>query len=349
MSKILLVYDDFAELNATELSLKKSGFDVIGLTNEYTVKDQIVSFNPDILVGLGNSQRVGSLSVGKKLKEMNRWAGKSVLIFPKGYELPADDLIRMRMDMLLESPISVIRLIQVICKLLKLDEKQVIEKLAKSFAKDRADNLAFASYDSDTVKVIQNIQGELENLGTEKNIILPELDASTLENLTKQTVTVEREEVAKESKKSFFDKEAESSSVVVPLAKNEDPFAALISELKGESKENVKIVPDANSGTGSVKTQTKPAIALEDVVDFEAVGKQIKDEIAQSVSELSDKVKKYTQMTEQLHLYPESTIKKVKAKKQLYELKKGWSPNELEDQDEARREFVTHLFKTQKE
>ncbi|OYZ13570.1 MAG: hypothetical protein B7Y39_17345 [Bdellovibrio sp. 28-41-41] len=333
MSKILLVYDDFAELNATELSLKKSGFDVIGLTNEYTVKDQIVTFNPDILVGFGNSQRVGSLSVGKKIKDMNRWTGKSVLIFPKGYELAADELIRMRMDMLLESPISVIRLIQIICKLLKLDEKSVIEKLAKSFAKDRHDDLAFSSYDSDTVKVIQHIQGELEKFGSEKS----------------QSVAIPEEEPPRVAKKSFFEDESEAPAVE---AKSDDPFAALINELKGESNTEPNEVPRSEVPK---KAEAKPdvseaAVILPDdeVLDFNVVGQQIKDEIAQTASELSDKVKKYTQMTAELHLYPESTIKKVKAKKQLNDLKKGWSVDELEEQDKARREFVTALMKSDK-
>lgn len=335
MSKILLVYDDFAELNATELSLKKSGFDVIGLTNEYTIKDQIVTFNPDILVGFGNTQRVGALSVGRKLKEMNRWMGKSILIFPKGYELPAEELIRMRMDMLLESPISVIRLIQIICKLLKLDEKQIIEKLAKSFAKDRNDDLAFASYDSDTVKVIQHIQGELENMEAERDVASSEVNASSSRKMVNASAeNAQAEESRPEFKKNFFDNDSETS---VTPSKMEDPFAALISELKGESKE-------APTNTENLK----PAMIPEEVLDFEVVGKQIKDEIAQSASELGDKMKKYAEMSSQLHLYPESTIKKVKAKKQLNDLKKDWNTEDLEGQDKARREFVTQLFNPKK-
>lgn len=319
MSKILLVYDDFAELNATELSLKKSGFDVIGLTNEYTVKDQIVAFNPEILVGFGNSQRVNSLSVGKKIKEMNRWTGKSILIFPKGYDLAAEELIRMRMDMLLESPISVIRLIQIICKLLKLDEKQVIEKLAKSFAKDRNDDLAYASYDSDTVKVIQNIQGELEQLGAEKG---------STQNIPIDMERTEKEPLL-EPKKSFFEIEPEEN--LVKKQTDEDPFAALISEL-----------------SGGLPKQAKEDSASEDILDFNVVGQQIKDEIATSATKLTEKIKRYTLLTQEIQLSPESTIKKVKAKKQVNDLKKDWNTDELDDQDKIRREFVTELFKPKK-
>jgi hypothetical protein len=374
MSKILLVYDDFAELNATELSLKKCNFDVIGLTNEYTIKDQVVTFNPDILVGFGQSQRVSSLSIGKKLKEMNRWAGKSVLLFPKGYDLPADDLLRMRMDMLLESPISVIRLIQIICKLMKLDEKAILEKLVKSFAKDRTDSLAFSSYDKDTVKAIQLIQGELEKLNTEKlesNFVDPaitELEKASQDKIAKakneqagatpENAVTEKSTTDKplETKKSFFEKDE-----TPPPAEAGDPFAALISELKGETPKPVdSVTPEASKGTGAA-APNKTATATEGVgtvvntaaddapVDLEAVGQQISKDIAQRVSGLAEKVKKYTQLSAEEHIYPESMVKKVKAKKALSAMKKDWNPKDLESLDETRREFVTKLFDPKKD
>lgn len=344
MSKILLVYDDFAELNATELSLKKCSFDVIGLTNEYTVKDQIVSFNPDILVGFGNTQRVSSLSVGKKIKEMGRWTGKSILLFPKSYELTAEDLLQMRMDMLLETPVSVIRLIQIICKLLKHDEKAAIEKLAKSFAIDKHNTMAFASYDAETVKAIQHIQGELEKFESntvddalpvtadEKTNVsassgsAPIASSNVLEELSSKNTKID-------NKKRFFENEETTKT-----SEDSDPFAALISELKGEPTPEVSRAP-----------QSKGAIKLDDdSMNLDLVGQQIRTEIADHAETLAGKMKKYAELTVDLHLYPESTIKKTKAKKQLNELKKDWNPDELRTQDQFRREFVEQLFKETK-
>ena len=80
MSKVLLVYDDFAELSNLDSALKKVGFDVIALTNEYTIKDQVVTFNPDVIVVCGDSSRVSTLSVGKKLKEKNLFLERKSLI-----------------------------------------------------------------------------------------------------------------------------------------------------------------------------------------------------------------------------------------------------------------------------
>jgi hypothetical protein len=338
MSKILLVYDDFAELNATELSLKKASFDVIGLTNEYTIKDQIVSFNPDILVGFGNTQRVSSLSVAKKIKEMTRWTGKSILIFPKDFAIPADDLIRMRMDMLLETPVSVIRLIQIICKLLKQDERAVLEKLAKSFAKDRGDDLAFASFDSATVKAIQHIQGELENLDSDKSI------SSTVKNISTESVSMgdanrkESDENKAPTKKSFFEKDKSE-----PVVANVDPFVALISELNGEPPKSPSVQPTAPTAAAEKNADEENQHSLAQL------GQQIMKDIENRATSLSDKVKKYTEMSADLHLYPESTIKKVKAKKELKRLMSEWNPAELEAQDQSRREFVERLFASKKD
>lgn len=348
MSKILLVYDDFAELNATELSLKKGTFDVIGLTNEYTVKDQIVSFNPDIVVGFGTSQRVSSLSVGKKIKEMNRWTGKSILIFPKGHAISAGDLIRMRMDMLLESPVSVIRLIQIICKLLNQDEKTVLDKLAKSFAKDRNDNLAFASFDSATVKAIQTIQGELEHLDSSTPFELNENASSGAENID-VTSLQNPVEPTPEIKKSFFELD-EKPKVNTNTT---DPFAALISELKGEAPQKAaeaKVKLAENTKSGREEDEQPSVVSTEnDNIDFTKIGEKLREEVEAKQAGLNEKVKKYTELCTQLQLYPESTIKKVKAKKELKRLKETWNSADLEAQDQSRREFVERLFASKKD
>lgn len=132
MNKILLVYEDYADLMNVESTLKKVGFDVIGLTNEYTVAEQVLAFNPDLVVGSGRGGKVSSLGVGKRLKEMHRWQGKSVLIFPANFKPEPQDLIRIRVDMMLEAPVPALRLIQVIGKLLNHDETVLLERLNKN-------------------------------------------------------------------------------------------------------------------------------------------------------------------------------------------------------------------------
>lgn len=132
MNKILLVYEEYADLMSAESTLKRVGFDVIGLSSEYSVAEQIVAFNPDLVVGSGRGGKVTSLGVGKRLKEMLRWQGRSVLIFPAKFKPSAQDLIKIRADLILEAPVPPVRLLQVVAKLLGQDEAVLLEKLNKS-------------------------------------------------------------------------------------------------------------------------------------------------------------------------------------------------------------------------
>ncbi|NUN05529.1 MAG: hypothetical protein HUU57_07190 [Bdellovibrio sp.] len=132
MNKILLVYEDYADLMSVEGTLKKVGFDVIGLSSEYAITEQVLAFNPDLVVGSGRGGKVNSLGVGKRLKEMSRWQGKSVLIFPANFKPNPQELIRIRVDMILEAPVPPLRLVQVIGKLLGHDEAILLERLNKT-------------------------------------------------------------------------------------------------------------------------------------------------------------------------------------------------------------------------
>ena len=58
MNKILLVYEDYADLMSVEGTLKKVGFDVIGLSSEYAIAEQVLAFNPDLVVGSGRGGKV---------------------------------------------------------------------------------------------------------------------------------------------------------------------------------------------------------------------------------------------------------------------------------------------------
>src|SRR5690349_733716 len=98
MSKVLLIYEDYTELNSVQIVLKKVGFDCLGISSEFTTQQQVLQFNPDIVIAFGKGPKVSSVSVGRRLKEMPRWGGRAVLIFPAGFKPRAEDLIKIRMD-----------------------------------------------------------------------------------------------------------------------------------------------------------------------------------------------------------------------------------------------------------
>jgi hypothetical protein len=136
VKKILLVFEDYNELSNTEIYLKKIGFDVLGLSNEIIINDHLISFNPDIVVAFGKSQRVNTLSLGAKLKENRKFLGKVVLVMPQGIKPGPQEISKLKMDALMEAPLDPFRVIQTLAKLGKLDTAMLIEKLKKATLSD---------------------------------------------------------------------------------------------------------------------------------------------------------------------------------------------------------------------
>lgn len=138
MLKILLVYDDFQELTSVELMLKKIGFDVVGITSEFSLAEQLLSFNPQIIVAQGRTAKVSTANVGRRLRESVRWDGQSVLVFYPNAKPQATELLKIRMDVGLEYPVEPTKLVQVLAQLGSLDTNQLLDKLIKNMSPDAA-------------------------------------------------------------------------------------------------------------------------------------------------------------------------------------------------------------------
>lgn len=136
MIKVLLVYEDYNELVLAESFLKKVGFDVVGISNEILVHDQLLSFNPDIVVANGKSQRVSSFSIGQKMKENQRFHGKCIIVVPKDTRPAPQEILKMKMDGILEAPVQPEKLIQVLCRLANTDSANFIDKFQKAKISD---------------------------------------------------------------------------------------------------------------------------------------------------------------------------------------------------------------------
>lgn len=138
MNKVLLVYEDYSEMMNVQSVLKKVGFDSVAITSEFSMSEQILSFNPDVVIGCGKGAKVSTVGVGRRLKEMPRWTGKTVLIFPVGLKLDPQDLVKMRMDMALEAPVEMTRLLQVLSHLTGSEHQELLERMMKSVAQESA-------------------------------------------------------------------------------------------------------------------------------------------------------------------------------------------------------------------
>lgn len=129
MNKILLVIEDYTELKDLEMVLRKLGFNVLGIASEFAMSQQILSFNPEIVIGSGQGTKVSSMGVGRRLRDMPRWVGHTILSFPPGFTPPPEELIRIRMDNLCESPVTVEKILPFLARIDGANETQLVEKL----------------------------------------------------------------------------------------------------------------------------------------------------------------------------------------------------------------------------
>ncbi|MFN7730130.1 MAG: hypothetical protein ACK5P7_13305 [Bdellovibrio sp.] len=130
--KILLVYDDYSEMIRIQTDLMKVGFDVVGIVNEALMADQLLIFYPDLVVTAGRGGKVSAVSVAQRLKDNVRFTAKVVILLPSTQRPTTEELVRIRMDALLEMPTQIGRLLQTLSRLLGLDADQLIDKYAKA-------------------------------------------------------------------------------------------------------------------------------------------------------------------------------------------------------------------------
>lgn len=352
MNKILLVYEDYADLMAIESTLKKVGFDVIGLTSEYSITEQILAFNPDLVVGSGNSGKVTSLGVGKRLKEMSRWAGKSILIFSQSAKPSAEDLMRIRVDMLLESPVPPLRLVQVIGKLLGLDESLLLERLNKAMhleGPSSAGNISSISGNKSLTPsesiFIQGGKGEDEddeNLGT---VISEETDES--EGISRgfrfgdRMQAYEAEVVSGGETPEIEFESVDLNSLEQELFGAPAPQATASKEASAEP-ESVGIKGDRESQDSALGTSSNLTVSEEEMAEIALKAQQ---ELFEAEAKLVEKREKYAHFANAVQIPAKSTITRVEARRRFRELQGEQSAENLNDLDNLRRQFTKALFK----
>lgn len=135
-----MVIEEFSELKELELVLRKFGFDVVGISSEFAMAEKILSFNPDFVIADGQGSKVSSVGVGRRLREMPRWNGHTILGFPPGYKPTGDELLRIRMDGACEAPITPEGILPFLAKLHSENEYEWIARLkeVRAHMKDEA-------------------------------------------------------------------------------------------------------------------------------------------------------------------------------------------------------------------
>lgn len=125
--------DDYNEGLRVETILRKVGFDVISLGSEASLDKEILSFRPEVVIAAGQTSQLSSVSIGAKLKKHRTFSGSVVLGFPEGFKLAPDQLLKVRVDQILQFPFEVSKLIEILGQILNIESQPLLEKL-KRFA-----------------------------------------------------------------------------------------------------------------------------------------------------------------------------------------------------------------------
>lgn len=318
---------------SVEAALKKVGFDVIGLSSEYAMAEQMLAFNPDLVVGSGKGGKVSSLGVGKRLKEMTRWAGKIVLIFPANFKPNPQELIKIRVDMVLESPVAPVRLIQVIGHMLGHDEAVLLDRLNKAMHVETPQKSTTAvggggkvSPEGEAIYVTGSVK-DGETGDGERGLV-----SERVENESEETTLTTDEQKEKISFR-FGDRTSESthsSEQLLEGASEAFPdvdLTALEKELLGGGAPEVERVEDAASS------------------EEEELQIRAKESLIKSEQVLKDKMARYAKQVENVNLPPKSSLTRVEARRRQKALEADWDSQNLSELDKLRQEFTKGLFK----
>ncbi len=288
MDRVLLVFDDLQYAGHLEMTLRKVGFDTETITNEYNLSDKLLSFNPDFIIVKGNSSRVSGLQVGKKLKESVKYSGRVILIFPEDLKPKPDELIKLRMDLLLFEPLSALRLVAHLMTLTNGDQDTIMDKL-----------LRIAHTDT------QFRQSEQQIIKTTGASIDVEIQFITSRMKGKATTT---ETLDENSIQSFY---------------------------------------DPNFIDGKAKTSPDLDTSYKPVID-PAFIKSVNEEVLSAKDELPLRIETYNRVINTVDQDLKIGLSKRHTKKSARESESITLPDEKTDRDEARKKFVTALWKKEK-
>lgn len=317
MSKILLVFENYTEMVVVETQLKRVGFDTVGIGSELSLSNHVIELNPSIIVAYGQGNRVSTLSVAKKLKEMIRWNGKVILIFPESMKPTADDLLRIRMDMALEAPPKVERIIQVIARLQNLDEIQLLEKLQSIGSPESADQM-FKS-------PLHQQSDPNTNVGLQKF----RLQSDT---------AVKKDRPSSESERSYTraPENDGATQILEFLQKQEDK-----KDNPGKSgKKKIEPIPHAEGDVTKQLDQFSRYVRGD--------GRDLAEETRQVLSDSTSRMEKYKNFLTDVVLQPQSTLQRKLTRRVQQQIMQGISMQEVENQDERRRDFTRALFQKRK-
>lgn len=209
MDRVLLIIDDIQYSRHVEMTLRKVGFDVESINNEFNLTESVLTFNPNYILCRGNTSRLSVLNVGKKLKDSSsKFNGKSILIFSENYKIAPEDLSKIRGDLILFDPVSTLKLAMHLFSFSESDFEFFRDKLLKFAITDNQ----FRNYEQQILKSAGlTIDSEIQVISS-MDRMAPPVESKTHSGLDMLDDNSEPDQL--------FHEENEASEPVAALEKN---------------------------------------------------------------------------------------------------------------------------------
>jgi hypothetical protein len=161
MDRVLLVIDNVQFSAHLENTFRKLGYVTDTLQNEYNLKERVISFNPDIIVARGSSNRLSTMNVGKRLKDNLKFIGKVVLVFTPENAPDKAQMNHIKSDVILQEPASALKIAISVLNLETVEKTGMRDKLYKMVQDDTAFRAEEQSY---LVQHGRSLEDELQTI-----------------------------------------------------------------------------------------------------------------------------------------------------------------------------------------
>lgn len=138
MDRVLLVIDNVQFSAHLENTLRKLGYVTDALQNEYNLTERVLSFNPDIIVARGTSNRLSTMNVGKRLKDNLKFIGKVLLVFTPENAPDKTQMNNIKSDLILVEPASALKIAMSVLNLEVVEKAGMRDKLYRMVQDDAA-------------------------------------------------------------------------------------------------------------------------------------------------------------------------------------------------------------------
>ena len=131
MNKILVVLDDYSELTQCESTLKKLGFDALGIQVAKKVADTLLGFRPDVMIAMYKGRQIEGLKLFQGLRKTHPQCRTVLAVQSLNQLTELTEKDKFNVDAVMELPMTAGKLVPLVAELMKLDVAALVARYQK--------------------------------------------------------------------------------------------------------------------------------------------------------------------------------------------------------------------------